>query len=133
MKTGLKIFGVVLLILTVLFFTGVIGDGCNRSAKQAIKATHIDDATDVYEEFQSTYNACVKLNTDLGNMQATDKDDVMFAQFSKAQRVLQIKTQLNRWVEDYNAKSKMWGRSLWKSKSLPFELNVNDFSNYNNK
>ena len=32
--------------------------------------------------------------------------------------------------EDYNAKSKMWGRSLWKSKSLPYQLSVTDFSNY---
>jgi len=116
MKIFFGALGFVLLFGVILFATGVVGKGCN----QAVTATHIDDATQVYEEFQSIYNSCSKLNTDLGNMQAAPSDDPMFAQFSKTQRVLQIKTQLNRWVEEYNAKSKMWGRNLWKS-------------NYNNK
>ena len=96
------------------------------------KATHAEDAVIVYEEYQEIYNTCSKLNTDLCNMKELDEKDVMFEQFSKAQRVNTIKTQLNKWVEDYNAKSKMWGRSLWKSSSLPCELNVNDFNCYNN-
>jgi len=96
------------------------------------KATHAEDAVIVYEEYQEIYNTCQKLNTDLCNMKSLDEKDVMFEQFSKAQRVNTIKTQLNKWVEDYNAKSKMWGRSLWKSSSLPYELNVNDFNCYNN-
>lgn len=126
MKIFFGAFGFILLLATMLFFTGVIGKGCGK----AVEATHIDDAVQVYEEFQSIYNTCTKLNTDLGNMQAAPADDAMFAQFSKAQRVLQIKTQLNRWVEEYNGKSKMWGRELWKSKTLPHDLNVNDFPNY---
>lgn len=96
------------------------------------KATHAEDAVIVYEEYQEIYNTCSKLNTDLCNMKSLDEKDVMFEQFSKAQRVNTIKTQLNKWVEDYNAKSKMWGRSLWKSGSLPYQLNVNDFNCYNN-
>jgi len=85
------------------------------------KATHAEDAVIVYEEYQEIYNTCSKLNTDLCNMKSLDEKDVMFEQFSKAQRVNTIKTQLNKWVEDYNAKSKMWGRSLWKSSALPYE------------
>lgn len=99
---------------------------------RASKATHAEDAVIVYEEYQEIYNTCSKLNTDLCNMKALDEKDVMFEQFSKAQRINTIKTQLNKWVEDYNAKSKMWGRSLWKSSALPYELNVNDFNCYNN-
>ena len=121
--------GILILLSIFLFATGVISKGCN----QAVTATHIDDATIVYEEYQEIFNTCQKLNTDLGNMNDLPETDKMFEQFSKAQRVNQIKTQLNRWVEDYNAKSKMWGKSLWKSKSLPYQLSVTDFSNYQNK
>ena len=99
---------------------------------RASEAAHVKDAVIVYEEYQEIYNTCSKLNTDLCNMKSLPENDVMFEQFSKAQRVNTIKTQLNKWVEDYNAKSKMWGRSLWKSSSLPYELNVNDFNCYNN-
>ena len=94
------------------------------------EATHIDDAVQNYEQYQEIYNTCVKLNTDLCNYTQAPENDPMFQQFSKTQRILAIKTQLNRWVEDYNAKSKMWGRSLWKSKALPYQLNVQEFSCY---
>ena len=95
---------------------------------KASEATHLKDAVIVYEEFQEIYNTCSKLNTDLCNMKALPETDKMFEQFSKAQRILAIQTNLNRWVEDYNAKSKMWGRSLWKSNALPYQLSVNQFN-----
>lgn len=95
---------------------------------KATEATHLKDAVIVYEEFQEIYNTCSKLNTDLCNMKALDEKDMMFEQFSKAQRVNTIKTQLNRWVEDYNAKSKMFGRGLWKSSQLPYQLTNQEFS-----
>ena len=92
------------------------------------EATHIDDAVQNYEQFQEIYNTCVKLNTDLCNYKDLPENDVMFEQFSKAQRILAIKTQLNRWVEEYNAKSKMWGRALWKSNALPYQLSTQEFN-----
>jgi hypothetical protein len=95
---------------------------------KATEATHLKDAVIVYEEFQEIHNTCNKLNTDLCNMKSLDEKDVMFEQFSKAQRINTIKTQLNRWVEDYNAKSKMFGRSLWKSNELPYQLTNEQFS-----
>lgn len=127
MKQVFGILGIFILLSGFFFFTGVIGKGCN----QAVVATHIDDATQVYETYQELYNTCQQVNTDLGNMKALSEDDKMFEQFSKAQRINTLKGQLNRWVEDYNAKSKMWGRSNWKSSSLPYQLSVNQFSNYN--
>lgn len=84
-----------------------------------------------YEEFQEVYNTCQKLNTDLQIIQSTPEADRQFEQFTKSQRINSIKQNLNRWVEDYNAKSKLWTRSMWKSNSLPYQLSVNDFSNYN--
>jgi hypothetical protein len=103
------------------------------TCSMAKKATHIDDAVIVYEEYQEIYNTCSQLNTDLCNMKDVPETDKMFEQFSKPQRVLAIKTNLNRWVETYNAKSKMWGRQLWKSNKLPYELSVNEFNCYTSK
>jgi len=123
-KTGKSI---VYWFITVLLILGVLGFFWNKTKQ----VTHADDAVLQYEQFQDTYNTCVKLNTDLCNMKALPEKDVMFEQFSKAQRVNAIKTQLNRWVEDYNSKSKMFGRALWKSKELPYQLTTQQFSCYN--
>jgi len=83
-----------------------------------------------YEEFQEIANTCDKLNTDLCRMRELSESDKMFDQFSKAQRINSIQTSLNRWVEDYNAKSKMWNRDLWKSNSLPYQLTTQQFKCY---
>ena len=119
-----KAIGVFLLAL--LFFSGI--GLAFRACNKAEEATHLHDAVQRYEEYQEIYNTCTKLNTDLCNMKALPDNDPMFEQFSKAQRILAIKTQLNRWVEDYNAKSKMWGRALWKSNELPYQLTNEQFS-----
>lgn len=123
MKDYFKIIGII--IGTLIIFS-LIGLGF-RSCNSAEKEIHLKDAVIVYEEFQEVYNTCNKLNTDLCNMIALDEKDVMFEQFSKAQRVNVIKTQLNRWVEYYNAKSKMFGRGLWKSNQLPYQLTNQEF------
>ena len=92
------------------------------------EATRIDTAVQNYEEFQEIYNTCTKINTDICNMKDVPETDPMFSQFSKAQRILSLRTSLNRWIEEYNAKSKMWGRSLWKSNSLPYQLSNQEFN-----
>lgn len=92
------------------------------------EATKIDTAVQNYEEFQEIYNTCTKLNTDICNMKDVPETDPMFSQFSKAQRILTLRTNLNKWIEEYNAKSKMWGRSLWKSSSLPYQLSNQEFN-----
>ena len=89
-----------------------------------------DNAVIRYEEFQEIYNTCQQLNTDLGTLRAIDEHDPMFSQFSKAAVIAAKKQKLARWVEDYNAKSKMWNRALWKSSALPYQLGVEDFANY---
>jgi uncharacterized membrane protein YfbV (UPF0208 family) len=98
----------------------------NRSTKA------IDNAVIHYEEFQEIYNTCQKLNTDLAIIQQTPETDRQFEQFTKYQRINSVKQNLNRWVEDYNAKSRMWNHALWKSNSLPYQLDINQFSNYKN-
>lgn len=83
-----------------------------------------------YEEFQEIYNTCTKLNLDLCNMKDLPDTDKMFEQFSKAQRTNTLRSQINRWTEDYNAKSKMFNRKIWKSSALPYELQTNQFNCY---
>jgi len=83
-----------------------------------------------YEEFQEIYNTTQKLNTDLCAVREVPDNDTMFEQFSKSQRVTGLRANLARWVNEYNAKSKMWNRALWKSSSLPYELTVAQFSCY---
>lgn len=124
-KTGRNIFFRVAFWLLMFSASFAILGLAIRSCK---KATHIEDATLRYEEYQEIFNTCVKINTDLCNMKTIPDDDPMFEQFSKNQRVLQLQTNLNRWVEEYNAKSNMWGRSLWKSSALPYQLSVNQFN-----
>lgn len=92
------------------------------------EATHIDTAVLKYEEYQEIYNTCSKINTDICNMKDVPETDPMFKDFSKAQRILALRTNLNRWIEEYNAKSKMWGRALWKSDELPYQLTNQEFS-----
>src|SRR5438445_481428 len=57
-----------------------------------------------YEEFQEINNTITKLNADLCNIKDVSETDKMFEQFSKAQRINTLRGQINRWVEDYNAK-----------------------------
>jgi hypothetical protein len=113
-------------VIGVVILASAIGWVTTRSSRT------IDTAFTQYEEFQTLYNTCQKLNTDLCNMRELPEKDQMFEQFSKAQRINTLKTQLNRWVEDYNAKSKMWNRDLWKSKTLPYQLSVDEFKCYAN-
>lgn len=96
----------------------------SRSAKVA------EDAFVKYEEFQEIYNTCAKLNEDLATIRSLPETDKMFSQFSKEALLANKKQQMTRWVEEYNAKSKMWNRSIWKSSSLPYQLSVNNFENY---
>lgn len=115
---------IIIWFFALLFIISGVTFLCNRTA------TTVDNGIIHYEEFQELYNTCVKLNTDLCNMKELPETDKMFEQFSKAQRLNTLRTQLNRWVEDYNAKSKMWNRSLWKSNSLPYLLQTNQFNCY---
>lgn len=118
MPNKTKIFyGILILIALIGLFT----------IHKIKEASRVEDAVIHYEQFQEIYNTCEKLNTDLCMIREVPEDDKMFEQFSKAQRILAVQTNLNRWIEDYNAKSKMWGRSLWKSSSLPYQLNINQF------
>jgi len=119
------------LVWIVLFFMVLSTVGWMVHKATNVADSVIDNALINYEQFQEVYNTCSKLNSDLATIRTVPDSDKMFDSFSKQAMIANKKQQLGRWVEDYNAKSKMWNRSLWKSSSLPYQLNVNDFSNYN--
>lgn len=128
----MKTVGIVFCCIFGTIILGGIGFVCNIGGifvNHAYKSA--ENAVINYDNYQDTYNTCVKLNQDLAIIQNTPDNDKQFEQFSKAQRINAIKTNLNRWVEDYNAKSKEIDKNLWKSHALPYQLSVNDFSNYN--
>jgi hypothetical protein len=118
---------IVLSIIAIIIIFGVVwlvGKGCNAANKQ------FDNAIVNYEEFQSIHNTCDQLNADLCNIKDVPETDKMFEQISKQQRITGLKQRLNRWVEEYNAKSKMFNRSIWKSNNLPYQLTTNQFNCY---
>lgn len=119
-----EVKGIVYWFVGLIFVLSMIGFLCNRTVSA------VDNGIIHYEEFQELYNTCTKINTDLCNMKDLPDTDKMFEQFSKTQRMNTLRTNLNMWVEDYNAKSKMWNRSLWKSNSLPYQLTTNQFNCY---
>lgn len=125
MKQALLIIGSLIAIMLASVFIWT----CNKATNVADNV--IDNAQVNYHEFQDIYNTCQKLNTDLGIMQATPDTDKQFDQFSKAQRINAIKSNLNRWVEQYNSNSKKWDVGMWKSHELPYQLDITQFSNYN--
>lgn len=119
-----RIFGYIVAIMVLGFVLNTVG----IFQKHAYNS--MENAVINYEEFQEIYNTCQKIDTDIAIIKGVKDDDVMFEQFSKAQRLSTLKTNLNKWVENYNAKSKMFNRSIWKSSSLPHQLNINEFPNY---
>ena len=128
----MKTFGYIMLtILAIVLIAviGFVGKSCSIAEKHVTNS--MENAVISYDEYQDIYATCKKCNTDLGIIQATPENDVQFEQFSKAQRINTIKQNLNRWVEEYNAKSKHIDKKWWKSSDLPHDLSVEQFSNYN--
>lgn len=119
---------IVLWVVGLAIVLGMGGWIVERITKPA--ETIIDNAIPNYEDFQEIYNTCSKINSDLGTIRGIDENDRYFASFSKASMIAAKRQQMTRWVEEYNAKSKMWNRALWKSSKLPYQLNVSDFNNY---
>jgi type II secretory pathway pseudopilin PulG len=108
----------VITLFSVIWFIG------GRSVQVA------DNAIIHYEEFQEIYNSAQAFNQKLCNIKGIKADDAMFKDFSQAAQINGLRNNLTRWIEEYNAKSKMWNRSLWKSNALPYQLSTSDFNCY---
>ena len=127
MKTFGKIM-MVLLIVVVLSVVGFFVKSCSIAEKHVTDS--MKNAVISYDEYQDIYATCTQLNSDLGIIKDTPETDSQFSQFSKPQRVNAIKQNLNRWINEYNAKSKHIDKKWWKSSELPYQLTTNQFTNY---
>jgi len=128
----MKTFGQIM--LGILIFVGIsaVLFTCNIvSIGEKHVTNSVENAVISYNEYQDIYTTCNKINLDLATIRETPDNDKQFDQFSKASVINAKKQQLSRWVEEYNAKSKHIDKKWWKSSSLPYELDVNQFSNYN--
>ena len=127
----MKTFGYIMLTLVIVLGLSLVGFGmrsCSIAEKHVTNS--MENAVISYDEYQDIYNTCIQLDNDLNVMKATPENDPQFSQFSKTQRVNAIKTNMNRWIAEYNAKSKHIDKKWWKSNSLPQELTTNQFPNY---
>lgn len=118
----------ILLSLVVLTISGFVMKSCGIFKNHAYKS--MENAVINYDEYQNIYHTCEQINMDLGVIKTIPDNDPQFAQFSKAQRISALQMNLNRWIQEYNAKSKHIEKSLWKSKELPHTLSTNFFPNY---
>jgi len=118
---------VVLILLGIVIF-GFMLKTCGIAEKHVTNS--MENAVISYDEYQNIYQTCIQLNNDLGVIKSTPETDPQFLQFSKSQRLNTIKQNLNRWISEYNAKSKHIDKKYWKSSDLPYELYPNQFSNY---
>lgn len=117
MKLILGIIGI-LVIITAMWFGG-------KALGVIDKVTEPDHIINSYEEYEEIYAACQKLCDDIRNYNTMDVDET--SGFSKQERILNIENNFNRWIREYNAKSRMVTRNLWKSESLPYKLDRDDF------
>lgn len=127
----MKLFGQISLTVLVIVVLVIVGFGvktCSIAEKHVTNS--MENAVITYDEYQDIYTTCEQLNSDLGVIKDTREDDPQFLQFSKQQRINTLKQQLNRWVNEYNAKSKHIDKKWWKSSELPYSLDVNQFPNY---
>lgn len=125
-KQGMLVILAIIIVSVILFTCNIISIGGKHVT------TSMENAVTSYDEYQNIYATCNQLNADLGVIQSTPDNDKQFSQFSKSQRINAIKSNLNRWIEEYNAKSKHIDKKWWKSSELPYQLSSNQFSNYNN-
>jgi hypothetical protein len=88
----------------------------------------IDTGLVRYQEFQEIYNTTKQINQNLCNLKDAKEDDKMFKDFSKSQQELALKSNLNRWIAEYNAKSNLINFNMWKSNELPRTLNVSQYN-----
>lgn len=123
MKTIAYFFAAIGIIL-LLAVVSLVGRGCNHIGRS------VDEAVIHYDEYYDIYHTCKKIDKDLLALKQTPSDDPMFAQFSKKQQIYTKREQLDRWIEEYNSKSKQIEKSVWKSSSLPYQLSTEDFPNY---
>lgn len=143
MKKLFKISGVCLLIILIpitvklIFFPSHVADkAIDTSYKIVDKTLDADNVLQNYEFFKQQYQDYKSLvsSIEMSTKQIEQyklqlpKDRVQWSEADKNELdrlnivLLGQKQQLNNIISEYNAKSKMQNRSLFKTKELPYEL-----------
>ena len=120
-ETDSWVKGWMIWVAVFLFFVSGVAWFFNRAEKTA------ENAIIRYEEFEDIYATCKKLDSDICIISEGPSES---GGFTKTDRVNNVKVNLNRWVQEYNAKSRKWNHSMWKSKDLPYELSLEQFNCY---
>ena len=109
----------IIAIIGIFLIIGALASikSCNDKTVEVVN-TGIDQ----YEEFHSIYNTVLKLKEDIKTINELDENDKMFNFVSKSATLMGKKQLLNRWISEYNAKSSMVNREIWKGTSLPYKL-----------
>lgn len=130
-------------IVGVTIVCSIVGFGLTMLAKPAAiidKVTDPDRVIFNYEWYQDTYNDCLALDKQIVNAQnqvdtlqsSLNADRSTWGREDKTEwnRLSSVvggmRTQRDSVIADYNAKSKMLTRNLFKDRSLPYKLEVVD-------
>lgn len=130
----MKTFGTIILVilgLSILFIT-------SRSCGVISKITEPTNIITSHDEFESMYETCNQICDDIrvltqfdDNIKAIDQISkgvyIEKPAFSKEERIIALQNKINRWIREYNAKSRHISKSRWKSNSLPQQLSRSDF------
>lgn len=124
-KTVLRIvmiaIGIMCIVGALMYFLGIVGN----FGGVVTRVTNPDHIISSYEEFEEMYSTCNKVCDDL---RVLNNNEVDPKGFSKAERNIALENNLNRWIREYNAKSREITRNMWKSSQLPYQLSREDFS-----
>ena len=114
-----KFAGLFILVAVVLGITGKVVGVFDK----VTNSTHIISS---YEEYEDMYAACEKISQDICVLEKSDVSET--AGFNKSERLLSYENKMNRWINEYNSKSRQIHKNLWKSSDLPHKLIRSDFT-----
>ena len=80
-----------------------------------------------YEDYQTLYDDCRSLCKKIDNLSKLTSETS--GGFSKEERLLALQNRMEELIAEYNAKSKMITRKMWKSSSLPHSLDSKTICN----
>lgn len=129
--------------LLVLVVLGTLGYGLTllfRPAQLATRVTDPDRIISNYEWFEEAYNDCLALDSKISSTRQQIVSQFEGLPKDRTQWSRQDRDAWNQWqvtlngqrsqrqniVGEYNAKSKMITRQLWKSPTLPYQLAIVD-------
>lgn len=124
LSIGFKAFGVIM----ALIILSLVVKTCSAGMGVFDKTVNSDNIIESYEEYEEMYSTCEKICDDIRILSLVSAEEYnKDTGFSKSERLIALKANLNRWIREYNAKSRMFRKNMWKSKKLPHQLSISHF------